>query len=119
MDGTDGGVPAPSAGEQNKFLKGNGTWSDVVTDGVMTLSGEQTVTGVKVFSKSVLSEVRALTDAIIDPTNWLAFDIMCPPSLTWENRTIPTLSSNKKDILIFITYDKGATWYGKVLISGV
>jgi hypothetical protein len=30
-DGMAGAVPAPVSGDQNKFLKGDGTWSEVVT----------------------------------------------------------------------------------------
>jgi hypothetical protein len=28
-DGTSGTVPAPSAGDQNKFLRGDGTWASI------------------------------------------------------------------------------------------
>ena len=35
-DGASGLVPAPKAGEQEKFLRGDGTWADVIASGGLT-----------------------------------------------------------------------------------
>jgi len=44
-NGTSGLVPGPSAGDQDKFLKGDGTWADIITeDWVFTLEDGSTVT---------------------------------------------------------------------------
>lgn len=49
-NGTGGAVPAPSAGSDTKFLRGDGTWQKVATDDYLpitggTVTGDLTVTG--------------------------------------------------------------------------
>lgn len=57
-DGASGLVPAPTAGDQGKFLKGDGTWSE----DVVTIDGDQTISGSKTFSNDV-SVGRSLIQA--------------------------------------------------------
>ena len=47
IDGVRGVVPAPTVGQQNRYLRGDGTWSDVIssTDDTVTVSADVAITG--------------------------------------------------------------------------
>ena len=60
--GALGAVPAPAAGAQGKFLRGDATWQDPTSSCVKT-SGNQTVGGTKTFSSRILSS--------LNPTSWV------------------------------------------------
>ena len=40
VNGTQGLVPAPQAGEENKFLKADGTWANIISSGVNIITDE-------------------------------------------------------------------------------
>ena len=48
-DGTSGSVPAPSAGEQNKFLKADGTWNSIKC---LQLDSDDNLIGLKMKDRS-------------------------------------------------------------------
>lgn len=50
-DGTSGLVPAPSAGDQSKFLRGDGAWQTVSTQAYSTIQDE----GISITQRSVLN----------------------------------------------------------------
>ena len=60
--GALGAVPAPAAGAQGKFLRGDATWQDPTSACVKT-SGNQTISGTKTFSVAINSS--------IDPNSWV------------------------------------------------
>lgn len=53
--GTKGLVPAPSAGDSGKYLKGDGTWGTVSGSGDMVLADVQSVIGLKTFDKDKMA----------------------------------------------------------------
>lgn len=55
-DGTSGKVPKPLAGEQGKFLKGDGTWGaiDLPSGNFVTTDTPQTITGLKTIDNKPL-----------------------------------------------------------------
>ena len=55
-DGTGGKVPKPLAGEQNKYLKGDGTWGtiDIPSGNFVTTDTPQTITGLKTIDNKPL-----------------------------------------------------------------
>ena len=62
--GTSGLVPAPAAGDENKFLKGNGTWSlipvpSVDTNSITVINGQLSLTG---FSGAAVGSIPLKTN---------------------------------------------------------
>lgn len=47
-DGTKGAVPAPAAGDQEKFLKANGTWSNTFA-GTLVANTFKTSSGIEIY----------------------------------------------------------------------
>ena len=88
-NGTNGMVPRPLAGDQNKFLRGDATWADVggyfeirVTKSGDTYTADKTYNEIKVAIESGLTPVcrmkRHAADAILDDVfyyyNWQIID---------------------------------------------
>lgn len=60
-NGTKGAVPAPSSGDQDKFLKGDGTWSPVSGGSSITADGTTIVNNSGTISTVAIKEQRAST----------------------------------------------------------
>lgn len=82
-DGVDGLVPAPSASETNKFLRGDGTWVDVGSGGIdpyiggqgITIETSQTAEYTQVEYLKSTGTQYILTDIVPDYTMRLDLDV--------------------------------------------
>lgn len=73
--GKSGLVPTPQAGDQNKFLRGDGTWAEIGGDGVDTsLFAKQTdldITNNNVSANtSAINDLNSSNETIIESVTW-------------------------------------------------
>ena len=73
-DGAAGQAPQPLAGEQNKFLAGDGSWKEIITG--IDYSTQEQDTGVKwIDGKNIYRRVFDLHDKILNDNTW-NYDIL-------------------------------------------
>lgn len=101
--GTAGLVPAPAAGDQNKFLKGDGTWAEVpgATDvsalqaTVKTLVGEDSDKSVRAIAAEevakIVGDAPEAYDTLTEIANWIQSH---PDDVTALNNKITTIEGN-------------------------
>lgn len=77
-DGISGLVPAPVAGQQNLFLKGDGTWGDPtlnLTSVISTLVGNDTDKSVRTIAAEEVAKITAdapeAFDTLVEIANWI------------------------------------------------
>ena len=77
-DGISGLVPAPVAGQQNLFLKGDGTWGDPtsgLTSVISTLVGDDTDKSVRTIAAEEVAKITAdapeAFDTLVEIANWI------------------------------------------------
>ena len=96
-DGTGGLVPAPSAGDQNKYLRGDGTWANptstlqtIVTNligsdagkTIRTIASEEASSAVA----SVIDNAPAAFDTLKEIADWIQSNTSAADIITLDNR---------------------------------
>ena len=145
---TAGLVPPALSSERDKFLKGDGTWSD---GGFAHLTGTETFTGSKTFGAGLFGKTVAVSASSINLslgtvftktisaattftftgvpsgaastfnlilTNGGSKTITWPSNVKWTDGTPPSLSAPGVDVLTFLTPNGGTTWYGCLALNG-
>ena len=145
---TAGLVPPALSSERDKFLKGDGTWSD---GGFAHLAGTETFTGSKTFGAGMFGKTVAVSASDINLslgtvfiktitaattftisgvpsgaastfnlvlTNGGSKVVTWPSSVKWTEGNPPELSASGIDVLTFLTPNGGTTWYGCIALNG-
>lgn len=145
---TAGLVPPALSSERDKFLKGDGTWSD---GGFAHLAGTETFTGSKTFGAGMFGKTVAVSASDINLslgtvflktitaattftisgvpsgaastfnlvlTNGGSKVVTWPSSVKWTEGNPPELSVSGIDVLTFLTPNGGTTWYGCIALNG-
>ena len=145
---TAGLVPPALSSERDKFLKGDGTWSD---GGFAHLAGTETFTGSKTFGAGMFGKTVAVSASDINLSLGTVFTktitaattftisgvpsgaastfnlvltnggskvVTWPSSVKWTEGNPPELSASGIDVLTFLTPNGGTTWYGCIALNG-
>ena len=81
-DGVAGLVPAPKAGDENKFLRGDGTWAEV-TGGTADLTNYVTKDELNTTNENVQTNANAIDDLEEDYTELQQNYFSLQNSMTW------------------------------------
>ena len=124
-----GVVPAPTSGDADSVLRGNGTWSNIGLGPVSEkLQNIGDISGNKVIDLSLgLYIVGTITEAttfsftnvptgavviILQLTNGGSYTVTWPTSVKWSGGIAPELITTGTDIIVLTTNNSGTTWYG-------
>lgn len=124
--GIAGLVPVAFSSQKDKFLRGDGNWSNSTTTifkKVVTLTGNEIDLNLGgIFVKTVTENIsfnfsNAPTTGFgvhftLVLINGGSYTVTFPTSVQWNNSEIPHLATDGTDILSFMTYDSGTTWFG-------
>lgn len=135
-NGVAGLVPPAFAGQQNYFLRGDGTWRNVVFDKAIELSGTSPNVNLESSNYFIFTppaSTYTTTFTFTYPSNLSSLDctsfmllmkscggntIYWPSSVIWSNGIPPMLSVSSNDLITFTTLDGGMTWFGSVASYG-
>lgn len=115
-DGAAGLVPAPKAGEQDKFLRGDGTWAETATGGVSNPAVEPAEDDIpKVFFGGPLQQTK---DAAVVPYRYISKtqDISCYAEIKAQGNS--SMSYPKKNQTVKLYKDAECTEKLKVDFKG-
>ena len=132
-NGVTGTVPSALIAERNKFLKGDGTWSNSTTtlyEKVSTVTGtEINLDEGSIFTKTVTADTTFTISHNIPNGYGACFNLVLinggnytvnwPNNVKWTDNTVPDLTQNGKDVFTFITNDSGTTWYATIVCSKI
>lgn len=116
--GTSGLVPAPVAGEQDKFLRGDGTWAAALSDEQSTALGkidalETRVGSIETNYNNLIKDAPEALDTLKEIADWINKDETGTQALIQRVTNIETnvtgLQSNVGDITKFTRYKEGDT----------
>ncbi len=108
------GVKTFSSGFYGNVVTLNGNAIDVSLGScfVKTVSANTTFS----FTNIPTNVLCCITLVIINGGN---YTVTWPNSVKWTDNSAPDLTASGKDVITFITYDSGTTWFGTVCCSGV
>ena len=127
LDVADDGTLSADLSCEEEAVSGEG-----ILAGIAELSATVDASGSATLDTAAFSHfVRALTaDTVFSTTSpgtaFAAVDVALssgghsatwPASVRWAGGSAPALSAEGTDVITLITYDKGATWYGSVLVA--
>lgn len=116
--GTSGLVPAPAAGAQDKFLRGDGVWAAPLSDGQLTTLGkvdglETRVGSIETKYDNLVKDAPAALDTLKEIADWIAEDKTGTQALIQRVANIETnvtgLQDTVGDITKFTRYTEGDT----------
>lgn len=125
--GVSGLVPAPAAGDQDKFLRGDGTWSEVTTlteEQLNNLSKipqldtkvgdlETNLSNLSTRFETLVKDAPEAFDTLVEISNWIAEDKAGSAALVTKVGDLETAMTNMQavvgDITQFARYQEGDT----------
>lgn len=116
--GTSGLVPAPAAGAQDKYLRGDGAWAAPLSDEQLTTLGkvdslETRVGSIETKYDNLVKDAPAALDTLREIADWIAEDKTGTQALIQRVTNIETsvagLQSTVGDIKKFTRYTEGDT----------
>ena len=116
--GTSGLVPAPAAGEQNKYLRGDGMWAAPLSDEQLTTLGkvdglETRVGSIETKYDNLIKDAPAALDTLKEIADWITKDETGTQALIQRVTNIETkvtgLQDTVGDITKFTRYAEGDT----------
>lgn len=116
--GTSGLVPAPAAGEQDKYLRGDGMWAAPLSDEQLTTLGkvdglETRVGSIETKYDNLIKDAPAALDTLKEITDWITKDETGTQALIQRVTNIETkvtgLQDTVGDITKFTRYAEGDT----------
>lgn len=116
--GTSGLVPAPAAGEQDKYLRGDGMWAAPLSDEQLTTLGkvdglETRVGSIETKYDNLIKDAPAALDTLKEIADWITKDETGTQALIWRVTNIETkvtgLQNTVGDITKFTRYAEGDT----------
>lgn len=116
--GTSGLVPAPAAGEQDKYLRGDGAWAAPLSDEQLTTLGkvdglETRVGSIETKYDNLIKDAPAALDTLKEIANWISKDETGTQALIQRVTNIETnvtgLQDTVGDIKEFTRYKEGDT----------
>ena len=128
--GSPGLVPGALSTETNSFLKGDGSWSSIYDEDVVTLTTSnidlslgrtftKTLSGDTTFtiSNPPANKKTVFTLGISGASEYggTEYTVTWPNSIIWNGGAEPILGTY--DILSFITLNGGINWYGSVIYT--
>lgn len=76
-----------------------------------------TITGATTFTFAGAPAAGDAFGFVLELKNGSAGLVTWPASVVWESATAPALSAAAVDLLVFVTRDGGATWYGSARLG--
>lgn len=77
-----------------------------------------TVTGAVTMSFSnVPAGATFLNSVLLKLTNGGAFAVSWPASVKWHSGTAPTLTASGVDVVAFVSFDAGTSWYANTILD--
>lgn len=116
--GTSGLVPAPAAGEQDKYLRGDGMWAAPLSDEQLTTLGkvdglETRVGSIETKYDNLIKDAPAALDTLKEIADWITKDETGTQALIQRVTNIETkvtgLQDTVGDITKFTRYAEGDT----------
>jgi hypothetical protein len=116
--GTSGLVPAPAAGAQDKYLRGDGAWAAPLSDEQLTTLGkvdslETRVGSIETKYDNLVKDAPAALDTLREIADWIAEDKTGTQALIQRVTNIETnvtgLQDTVGDITKFTRYTEGDT----------
>ena len=116
--GTSGLVPAPAAGEQDKYLRGDGMWAAPLSDEQLTTLGkvdglETRVGSIETKYDNLIKDAPAALDTLKEIADWITKDETGTQALIQRVTNIETnvtgLQDTVGDITQFTRYEEGDT----------
>lgn len=116
--GTSGLVPAPAAGEQDKYLRGDGMWAAPLSDEQLTTLGkvdglETRVGSIEIKYDNLIKDAPAALDTLKEIADWITKDETGTQALIQRVTNIETkvtgLQDTVGDITKFTRYAEGDT----------
>lgn len=116
--GTSGLVPAPAAGEQDKYLRGDGVWAAPLSDEQLTTLGkvdglETRVGSIETKYDNLIKDAPAALDTLKEIADWITKDETGTQALIQRVTNIETkvtgLQDTVGDITKFTRYAEGDT----------
>lgn len=116
--GTSGLVPAPAAGEQDKYLRGDGMWAAPLSDEQLTTLGkvdglETRVSSIETKYDNLIKDAPAALDTLKEIADWITKDETGTQALIQRVTNIETkvtgLQDTVGDITKFTRYVEGDT----------
>ena len=116
--GTSGLVPAPAAGEQDKYLRGDGMWAAPLSDEQLTTLGkvdglETRVGSIETKYDNLIKDAPAALDTLKEIADWITKDETGTQALIQRVTNIETnvtgLQDTVGDIIQFTRYEEGDT----------
>lgn len=116
--GTSGLVPAPAAGEQDKYLRGDGMWAAPLSDEQLTTLGkvdglETRVGSIETKYDNLIKDAPAALDTLKEIADWITKDETGTQALIQRVTNIETkvtgLQNTVGDITKFTRYAEGDT----------
>lgn len=116
--GTSGLVPAPAAGAQDKYLRGDGAWAAPLSDEQLTTLGkvdslETRIGSIETKYDNLVKDAPAALDTLREIADWIAEDKTGTQALIQRVTNIETnvagLQDTVGDITKFIRYTEGDT----------
>ena len=134
--GTSGLVPPAAAGQHESFLTGGGEYKHITFLGPVseksqdlgTISGAVTIdlsAGLSVSATIGGATTLAFTSVpsggatvvVLRIANGGSAAVTWPTTISWVNSTAPRLTATGTDIVVLVTDDGGATWWGSACLK--